>query len=46
MTNLTKTKTALAEAASASSTIREIARLECCSEKTVRRAIKAGLLEA
>ena len=27
-------------------TIAEIAKRDCCSEKTVRRAIKAGLLEA
>lgn len=27
-------------------TVREVAELDSCSEKTVRRAIKAGLLEA
>ena len=43
---MTKFKPPLADAAGASSTVREIARLECCSEKTVRRAIEAGLLEA
>ncbi len=27
-------------------TVRQVAELDACSEKTVRRAIKAGLLEA
>lgn len=27
-------------------TVRDVAELDCCSEKTVRRAITAGLLEA
>ena len=43
---MSKAKPPPAEADRTSSTVREIARLECCSEKTVRRAIEAGLLEA
>ena len=41
-----KTKTPPPEADNTLLTVREIAALDRCSEKTVRRAIDAGLLKA
>ena len=43
---MTKTKTPRADAQPPSMTLQEVAELERCSVKTVRRAIKAGLLQA
>ena len=42
---MTKTKTSAAETDGPLQTVKEIAILDHCSEKTVRRAIDAGLLQ-
>ena len=46
MTKTTKAKSASAEADGTLLTVKEIAALDRCSPKTVRRAIDAGLLQA
>ena len=43
---MTKTNRASHDASDALLTVKEVAALDHCSEKTVRRAIEAGLLQA